>query len=238
MVGRTDPTILVPVDVSTPEAPSSDQLALFHPLRVVVLGYYPVPDQASPEQLKEEYESEAIAQVEAVTEQLVGGGEVEGVVVFTRDREATVDRLVAEYDCDVVFSPGDADGVRKVLVPLKGDPNLERIVLFVADLLRENDATVTLYHAVTPDEDASQSEFILRGAADRLAEEGVERARIDWEQSATSSPANEIVALAEEHDLVVIGESAPSLQERILGDVPTRILDRTGQPVLVVRAPQ
>lgn len=238
MAGMDDPTILVPIDI----ADSSDSMLnpalveLLHPVRVVLLGYFLVPDQAAPEQLRDQYEAESRERIQRIADAFIDrGGSVESVVVFTRDRATSVDRLATEYDCDAVLLPGAFERVERVLVPLRGDPNLERIVTFVGDLLAESDATVTLYHAVTPDEDGTQSEFILRGAADRLSDDGLERSRISWQQSETGSPGVEIASLADDHDIVVIGESEPSLRERILGSVPNMIIDRTGRPVLVVR---
>ncbi len=238
MAGMDDPTILVPIDVSESSTSIADPelVELLHPLQVVLLGYFPVPDQAAPEQLRDQYGEEATDRIERAADAFADrGGDVEAVVVFTRSRAESVDRLAAEYDCDVVLTAGEFERVDRVLVPLRGDPNLERIVAFVGELLAESDATVTLYHAVTPGEDPTQSEFILRGAADRLREDGLDRERITWEQSETESPAAEIVSLAADHDIVVIGESEPSLRGRILGDVPSRVIDRTGRPVLVVR---
>lgn len=231
------PTILVPVDVSDPSTPSQALVTLVGPLHVVLLGYYQVPDQSAPEQLREEYEDEASANLEGVAESFeTEGAEVDAVIVFTRDRQTSIDRIASEYECDAVFVPGTIEQVGRVLVPLRGDPNLERIVMFVGRLIRGSDIEVTLYHAVTPGEDPTESEFILRGAADRMSEESIDRDRITWEQSETESPVSEIVSLAEEHDVVVIGETEPSLRERILGDVPTRIIDQTGRPVFVIRA--
>lgn len=236
MSEKNDLSILVPIDVSEPSPPDPALVELLHPLRVVLLGYYPVPDQAAPDQLREEYEPEAIETLERMAEAFVDrGGDVEAVVVFTRDRSASVDRLAEERNCDAVLSPGEFREIKRVLVPLRGDPNLERIIEVVGGLLDESDAEVTLYHAVTPEEDPTASEFLLRGAADRLAEDGVDRDRIRWEQSKTDSPAGEIVSLSDEYDIVVIGESEPSLRDHILGDVPNRIIDRTGRPVLVIR---
>jgi nucleotide-binding universal stress UspA family protein len=233
-----DPTILVPIDVSEPSAAAPDPgfVELLHPLRVVLLGYYPVPDQAAPEQLRDEYEAEATERLERTAEPFADReGDVEAVVVFTRDRSTSVDRLATEYDCDAVLSPGGFERVRRVLVPLRGDPIIERIVSFVGELLRESDTTVTLYHALAPGEDPTESEFILRGAADRLAEDGLDRDRIAWEQSESESPVSGIVSLAETHDIVVIGESEPSLRDRILGDVANNVIERIEGPVLVVR---
>lgn len=234
---KNDLSILVPVDVSEPSAPDPDLVDLLHPLRVVLLGYYLVPDQAAPDQLRDQYEAEATETIEEMADAFADrGGEVEAVVVFTRDRSMSVDRIAAERGCDAILAPGEFRQIDRVLVPLRGNPNLDRIIRVVEGILRESEANATLYHAVTPDEDATESEFILRGAADRLAENGIDRDRISWQQSETESPPDEIVLLSEDHDLVVIGESEPSLREKILGDIPNRIIDRTGRPVLVVRS--
>ncbi|WP_458190430.1 hypothetical protein [Haladaptatus sp. NG-WS-4] len=48
---ENEPTVLVPVDVSTEERPDPDLLELFHPVKVVLVGWYPVPDQTTPAQL-------------------------------------------------------------------------------------------------------------------------------------------------------------------------------------------
>jgi uracil-DNA glycosylase len=41
--------------------------------------------------------------------------------------------------------------------------------------------------------------------------------------------------LSESHDFVVTGEFDPGVRERVLGEMPNRIRDRTGKPVLTVR---
>lgn len=237
MTGMDEPTILVPVDVSDPTGTGPDPalVELLHPLRVVLLGYYPVPDQAVPEQLRDKYEEEATERIEDAAAAFEGdGGDVEAVVVFTRDRATSIDRLVAEYDCDVVLSPGAYEAVEQVLVPLRGDPIIEQIVSFVGALLEASDASVTLFHALDPNEDGTESEYMLRGAMDRLTEEGVDRERISWRQETSETPARAILTAGESHDVIVIGESEPSLKDRILGTVPNRIIDRSDTPVLVV----
>lgn len=237
MTETGEASILVPVDMSNVPTLDDDLLDLLASLHIVLLGYYPVPDQAAPEQLREEFEADAREQLESIAaEFLERGGSVDPVLVFTRNRRASIDRIAIEYDCAAVLSIGEFKGIAKILVPLRGDPNLKEIVWFIGELLPETDAAVTLYHAITPDEDATESELILRGVADRLREEGVGGERISWLQSETDSPANEIVRRAGDHDIVIIGESEPTLRKRILGDVPTRIIDQTGRPVLVVRS--
>lgn len=231
-----DSTILVPVDVSVSEPPDPGLLDLLEPVNVVVLGYYPVPQQTAPAHIREDHESEAAARLEeAVTEFARADHEVEGVLVFTKDRQDSIDRIAIQPDCDAVLFPDDIGTVERILVPLRGDVNLERIVSLVADLAGASDVVVTLFHSTAAGTDRSQGEFMLRGAADRLAEEGVDADRIDWQLSEGGSPRREIVELAGEYDLLILGETEPSLRDRIFGAVLTPILNEVETTTIVVR---
>jgi len=233
---RGESTVLVPVDVSVTEPPDRGIPELLRPVDVVVLGYYPVPDQTAPAHLKAEHESEAASRLDDVVTRFdTTEHEVDGVLVFTKDRQDTIDRVADQHDCDAVLLPGEAGTVERILVPLRGDANLDRIVSLVGDLVRASDATVTLFHSVAGETDPSQGEFVLRGAADRLSEDGVDRDRLDWALSEGSDPESAIVSLADEFDLVVLGETKPSLRDRIIGTVLTPILDGIEKPVIVVR---
>jgi len=234
--GGRDSTVLVPVNAADPEELPVGLIELLCPLRVVVLGYYPVPDQASPEQLRAEYEDEATAVLEDAAARFEERGtEVESVVVFTHDRSETVDRIAVDHDVDAVLTPGDCDEPARVFVPLRGDENLERIVSFVADLARGSDAAFTLYNVADSEEEASHGELLLRGVCDRLEEDGVDRDRVEWRLDRGDSASDAIVAAAGEYDMLIVGESEPSLRERIFGATTGRVVDRVSRPVLVVR---
>lgn len=230
-------TILVPVDVSETEPPDQALFELLKPVNIVVLGYYPVPQQTAPAHLREDHETEASERLQNIVRQFTRADhEVNDVLVFTKDPRDSIDRIAEEYDCDAVFVPGETDAVKRILVPLRGDVNLERIVAVVGNLVRVSDASVTLFHSVPADTDPSQGEFILRGAADRLSEVGVDRDRIDWQLAEGGSPKQEIITIAENYDLVILGESEPSLRDRILGSaVLTPILNAIDKPAIVVR---
>ena len=228
-----DLTILVPVDVSEPETPTLAVLDLLRPFEVVLLGYFPVPDQAEPALIKDDYESEAAARLDAIAE---GRGEISEVLVFTHDRQATIDRVADQYDCDAVLTAGDTDDIDRILVPIRGDANLERIVSVVAGLLEGSDATATFFHSVGDDAEPSQGEFLLRGTVERLTEYGIEEGRIDWRLSESGDVHDDIVGLGSEYDIAVVGETEPSLRERIIGDVLSRIVDEIEIPTLIVRS--
>jgi nucleotide-binding universal stress UspA family protein len=231
-----DATILVPVDVSTTDTPDQTILELLEPVNVVVLGYYLAPKQTAPAQLRADHESDAAKRLDTIaTEFARSDHDVEDVLVFTKNLQDTIDRVAEQHDCDAVLVPGEARPVERILVPLRGDVNLERIVSLVGELVRVSDASVTLFHSVAAGVDPSQGEFILRGAADRLAEEGVDAARIEWELSEEDDPKSEIVTRAPDYDLVILGETEPSLRERIIGTELTPILDKIDQSAIVVR---
>jgi nucleotide-binding universal stress UspA family protein len=231
-----DSTILVPFDVSDDDLPAQPLVDLCRSVDVVLLGYYPVPDQVAPAQLRQDHESDATAALDEVAEVFGASGiDVTDVLVFTHDREDTIDRIANEHSCDAVLTLGEAERIERVLVPVRGDTNLERIVSLLADVMRMSDVSVTLFHSVGENGDPSHGEFLVRGAVDRLDEAGIDRERIDWQLSEVESPHDEIIELAREYDLLVLGETKPSLRERILGTVPSRIIDEVDKPAFIVR---
>ncbi|WP_277553542.1 universal stress protein [Halobaculum limi] len=225
-------TILVPFDVSETEPPALDVLDALGDVEVVLLGYFPVPDQAEPALIRDQYGPEAADRLDAVA---ADHGTPDHVLVFTHDREASIDRVAEEYDCDAVLTAGRSTTVERVLVPLRGDVNLDRILGAVAGLLLAGDEAVTLFHAVAADTDPSQGELLLAGAVDRLVEYGVDRGRIDSRVTEDSDAQTGIVDLAAAYDLVVLGETEPSLRERVIGDRLSAIIDALDVPALVVR---
>ncbi|MBX0325959.1 hypothetical protein EGH21_23365 [Halomicroarcula sp. F13] len=225
-------TILVPVDVSEAEPPGLDILGDLGAVEVVLLGYFPVPDQAEPALLRDQYGSTAADRLDALAAE---HGTSDEVLVFTHDREATIDRIADEYSCNAVLTGGRATTADRVLVPLRGDVNLDRILGVVADLLLAGHETATLFHSVAEEADPSQGELLLMGAVDRLVEYGVDRDRIDWQLAEGSDPQADIVDLGAEYDIVVLGETEPSLREQIIGDVLSEIVDTLEVPALIVR---
>jgi nucleotide-binding universal stress UspA family protein len=236
MAETPSPVVLVPVDVSSDERPDPDLLDLLGPAKVVLVGWYPVPDQVALEQARDEHESEAVERIESITETLPAGTDFETLVVFTRDRAETVDRVADDYDASVVVVPDEVRVVERVLVPIRGDVNLDRILSVVAALLEASEASITLFHAAPADEtDASVGSALVDGAADRLADAGVDRDRIDTAAVESDAPTDDIVDAARNHDVLIVGESEPSLVEHILGDTLSKIISRADRPVLIVR---
>lgn len=239
MEDLTDTRILIPVDATALGEPSPGIIDLFGTHSLVILGIYEVPDQSATDQVRAQFGEEITADIKTLAARFTDrGATVESTVVFTHDRRKSIERVAAEEDVDAVLAAGPLDTeLERVLVPLRGDDNLERIVAFLGTLMRESDASVTLFNVADSDEEASRAEFILRGARDRLVEDGIESERIEWTQERDFSPSEGILQAAEAYDLLVVGETEPSLRERLLGDVTNRIVAESPRPVLVVRNP-
>lgn len=225
-------SILIPVDISDPDPPRLDVLDVLRPFEVVLLGYFPVPDQSEPAWLKDEFEDEAAARLDAVA---AGHGELEEVLVFTHDREATIDRVADDHGCEAILTAGDTDHLDRILVALRGDANVQRIVSVVANLLRGSDAAATVLHAVPEGVDPSEGESLLEAAVEQLVQQGIDEGRLDRELVTEGGPKAAILARQADYDLVVLGETEPSLRERIIGAFLSGLIDEIERPALIVR---
>lgn len=234
---ESETIILVPVDTSDPGEQSAALIDLLSPHSVVILGYYPVPDQSASEQLRSQFGEEAESELVDITDRFAeAGADTESVLVFTKDRSKSIDRVAEEYAVDAVLTIEPlGETLEDILVPIRGDENLDQILDFLGTLLCESEANATIFNVAETDDEASQGELIVRGAIDRLEERGIDPDRVDWQQERDDSPAATIIEAAERFDLLVVGESEPSLTERILGKVTNRILDESPRPVLIVR---
>jgi nucleotide-binding universal stress UspA family protein len=229
-------TVLIPVDISDSYSIPAAVLKLLSSAHVVVLGYYPVPSQTAPAQIKHQHETDAERKLEAVANQLSGHAErVTDVLVFTHDRDETIDRIANTHEADAVLTPGEVGSVDNVLVPLRGGSNVENILSLVKTLLEPTDSRVTLFHSVDEDDAEGHGEDLLEEAVEHLIKGGINRSRVDVQLSTGDDTVSDILTAGGGYDVLVIGETKPSLRDRILGRVPSKVLTDTSEPVFVVR---
>lgn len=230
-------SILVDVELPDPDPLSPMMIEVLSSLRVVLLGWFAVPEQTSPAQARDQFGDETQATLDAIAERFAdAGAEVTSRLVFTGDELDTISRISVEEACDAVLIPGKMDELRRVLVPLRGLENANQIVPFIADLCRDATATVTLLHIVEEEETETTSRRnVLKPAADRMREHGLDTSLLELDAMAADDPADAIVDRAGAYDLVVLGETEPSVREILFGTVPERIVTSTDIPVIVVR---
>ena len=232
-------SILIDVELPDP-APLPDELvAALSSLRVVLVGWYAVPEQTSPAQARDQFGEEAQAALDAVARRFeeAGAEDVTTRLVFTGNKFDTLTRISTEEACDAVLIPGALAHLRRLLVPLRGLQNARHIVPFVADLVTGNGTTdVTLLHVLQGDEtDADVQEDLLGPAVEQLAAHGVDTELVERRVVATDDPADTILEAAGHYDLVVLGETQPSVRDILFGTVPERIVQSVEGPVVLVR---
>jgi nucleotide-binding universal stress UspA family protein len=233
---NTTHRVLVPFELPDADPVPPAVVETLASMEVVALGHYGLPEQTPPSVGRDQFEDDAREELDDLARQFEDAGvPVTSRLVFGKAREKTIDRVAVEEDCDVVLTPGRVDVVERLFVPLRGEANFDRILSFVAELLAATDASVTLFHSGEAS-DRRPGEEILADATDRLVEAGVDPDRIDRELSdGDDEVGRRIVDLGDAFDLLVLGETEPSLRDRILGAVPAQVTADTDDPTFVVR---
>jgi nucleotide-binding universal stress UspA family protein len=230
--------VLVPFELPDAEPVPPVLVETLAAMEVVALGHYGLPEQTPPSAGRDQFEADAEAELDALARPFADAGvPVTTRLVFGKAREKTIDRVALAEDCDVILTPGRADAIEALFVPLRGEENFDRILSFVAELLTATDASVTLFHT-GEETDRRPGADLLADASDRLVAAGIDPDRIDRELSDEEDAGRSIVDLGGAYDLIVLGETEPSLADRILGTVPAQVTADTADPAFVVRRPE
>jgi len=230
------PPILVPIRVLEGESVPEGVPELLANAHVVLLGYHVIPEQTAPGQAQMQFEERAtkrLDEYEAIFEE--AGATVERRLVFTHDGQKTVDRMSREHDCLAALVPNATGPVEDILVAIRGAVGIDRLARVVAGLFGGTDASVTLYHVAKPNETDADAETLLDGLADRLEDQGVDASRVETRVDRDQAARDAITEAADAFDVVVMGESDPSLSTFVFGMPADQVADRFLGPVLVVQ---
>jgi nucleotide-binding universal stress UspA family protein len=229
--------VLVPVEVLEGETVPAPLIEALTSLPVVVLGYHVLPEQTPPAQAKLQFEERAREVLAGIQRAFAdAGGDCETRLVFTHQSEQTFRRVADETDCDAILLPNPIGTVEDVLVSLRGDDlDPVRVALFTAALVEGTDLEVLLYYAATDEADEDEGRSRLTAARTTLRDAGVPTERIHMDAAVTDAPVRALGDVGSEADIVVMGESAPSLRSYVFGEDQQRVADRSVGPVLVLR---
>ena len=221
--------VLVPVEVLEGESVSYGLMDLLGTMDVTVLGYHVLPEQTPADQARQQYEERALSALDDIAAEFrEAGGAADSRLVFTHDREQTVERVTEETAARAYAINGATGDVERLLVALSDGVVIDRIVDFVAELVGDRDIGITLFLASEAEAAADR----LQASADRLREAGV---NVSTNRVVSDRPFETLVEAVPGHDAVVVGESAPSLLEFLLGEESERLAAASVGPVLVVR---
>lgn len=235
--------VLVPVAVLDGETVAPGLVELLDSVTVTVLGYHEVPEQTAPDQARLQFEERATELLEDICEEFeAGGGTAYHRLVFTHDRETSVDRVAAEIEADATLVVRPTPDVEEVYVALGTPEEVPLVGGVLGDVLGDLEADVFLRYflrAEGPD-DRTTAEDALAELADRLVEAGADRDRVDTAVQDGKKTVGPIVADAEGRgvDVVVFSDPDLSIGEFVLGDIEERIASHLLAPVLVVRRPK
>ena len=234
------PTILVPIRVLEGESIPEGVSTLLANAHVVLLGYHVLPEQTATGQARMQFEDDGIRRLEEFETILEdAGATVESRLVFTHESQKTIDRMIAEYDCLAVLVPKAIGTLDNVLVAVRGTVALDRIARVISGLFAATDVTVTLYHVATEDETDEDAHLLLEGISGRLFDGGMDTDAIESRVVRAQSPQEAITDASSEFDVVVMGESDPSLVTFVFQMRAEQLADQFLGPVLVVqREPQ
>lgn len=232
----TDWRVLVPVKVLEGEIIPDALIEFIAHLPVVILGYHEVPEQTPPGQARMQFEDQAQAVLDDLAADFQTAGEAaETRLVFTHDAEQTIDRVADETDSSAILLANPAPDIDRLLVPVREGAALERIARFVTDLVGDQPIDVTVF-TVVPDADATeQGESLIADLARQLADGGIPEENIAQRFEQHTEPMQAITEAAIDADIVIMGESEPSLRTFLFGDSSERIAARSLGPVIVVR---
>ncbi|NHN58645.1 MULTISPECIES: universal stress protein [Halorussus] len=231
-----EPTVLVPLAVLDGESLAPALIEALSGVSVELVGYHELPEQTPPGQARMQFEERMQGELDDLAAAFAdAGGTVETRMVFTHEPTQTFERVAVEESCDAVLLNNPAQAVEDVLVPLRGEVNVERIAMLVAAVLEATDATATLYHVAETDDERGEGQALVEAAAERLAADGVAADRFREEVVVSETPRKTLVAAASDADLVVMGESRPSVRELFFGEVSEQVASQSVTPALVVR---
>ena len=233
---QNKPKILVPVRVLEGESLPEGTAELLENAHVVLLGYHVVPEQTAPGQMRMQFEEKAKDRLDELEEMLESGGAtVETRLVFTKEGQKTIDRMIYEHDCLAVLDPDAIGPIESVLVPVRGTVGLGRIARVVSGLFADTAADITLYHVTEEDESNEDAQMLLDGLVSKLADGGIDRERVTLTVQHGDDALDAITDTAEFFDIVVMGESDPSIATFVFGMPAEKVADRFFGPVFIVQ---
>ncbi|WP_440991592.1 universal stress protein [Haloarchaeobius baliensis] len=230
---REPPKVLIPVRVLEGQTVPDPLVEFLAPAEIVILGYHVLPEQTPTEQGSMQFEDRAQEAVADIADAFRDAGrEVETRVVFTHDRDQTVDRVAEEVGATATLLPNPCGEITDVLVAVRGSIDVSRLADLVASLLVDTEDTVTLWGLTGGEFDA---EAAVEQAAATLARRGFDHDRVTVETDAVETPIYDIVARSAEFDAIVMGEGGPPVLSALFGEDAERVAEGAVAPVLVVR---
>lgn len=233
-----NPRILVYVDCSTSIEYEEIPLDIFSPAEVILLGIYPVSDQATPEQTRDNFGEQAEKTLERARDRFsLSDVEAQTVLKFTADSTQTMNTVAREENCDAILTPGTFENLDQILVPVKGTEHTPSMTSFISNLFRDTTRNVALLGFVTEEENESDHHSHLELFRHDLVEQGIDEQKIDLRTEVVDDVEEALTEEINRYDLAILGESEPGPKDVIVGSLHENVLNKTVVPLVTVRFP-
>ncbi|MDZ7850349.1 MAG: universal stress protein [Halodesulfurarchaeum sp.] len=232
------PTVLVPRQVLEGESIPEGIPELLSGVHVLLLGYHVLPEQTATEQGREQFGEKAtkrLAEFETMLE--AKGATVETRLVFTHEAQQTINRVIVEEDCFAVLIPKATPPVERVLVAVRGTVGLDRLVAVLGGLFADSETDLSLYHVREGQETSEQTEAMFDEFESALVAAGITSEQLDTTVGTGTQLIELLAEAAEDHELVVMGETDPSIATYVFGLPQDQLAAQFLGPVLVVQRP-
>ena len=234
-MSNTRVNVLVPIDVLGGEMIPESVIELLSGMDVTLLGYHVLPEQTATEQAHDQFHEKVAAELAEYEARFEShGGTVQSRSVFTHDKADTIERVAVEERTGTVLLLNPAPTIERVLVPIRGAVNVDRLAGVTAALAATAGLEIRLFH-VTDEDGAEAGETLLADARQGFVDAGVNEERLTTEVTVAEQPIEALKSAADTTDFVIMGEHEPSILDIILGEASTKVADSSLSPVLVVR---
>ena len=228
--------VLIPVRLMEGEPLARPLIALLEPVDTVVLGYFVTKDQVTPEHARNEFGRRANQVMDDLVAELASDGRtVETRLVFTPNYEQSIDRIAKVSNANVVLYPGDIEEANRILVATRGRVGTDRMASFVRALFSDTDCRITFLHVVPSQSRVEEGEEYLETVVNGIGKSIEGNEKVNRLVEVDRDPLSAILDEADNHDLLVIGESEESWRNVLFGNLSDKIRDSTQKPVFVVR---
>ena len=228
------PTLLIPIRFPNPDPLPSSFVSGLTSCEVTLLGLYETPSETAADE-RNRRSIEANYHLYSLAHQFIQHGAGANVeLVMDEDLEGRATAIAEERDLDAVLAPNPITNLGRVLIAVRDETFVDPVERFVATLDEDVVQHLTLV-SVTETDRVKTKEDLLSGLRDRLTDAGFSRFAVDTDVIVSDDAPFAISQAAQNHDLIVMGETEQDGRERVFGKTYDLIADSTHHPVVVLR---
>lgn len=237
-----DPSVLIPVDLSKEGWENLEPFELLSSTDVVLLGLYPIKDQVSIAQAREQLGEKANKRLKILSGKFASVGiETDNELVFSQDFPDAIDRAAIEKGCNAILTWNQRMVFNRIGVLVKCEHGIDHVINATAWVMIDQDQEMDLVHFTEEgidDESCKKRKSVLESSLEYLSDRGIQRDRLNLRIETVKDPKDAIVDAANEYDALIMGETEQTVASVIFGRLHELVQNESDGPVLIVRNPE